>query len=157
MKKNRVYVDTSVIGGCLDDEFKEWSNGLLSDFKKRIFVPVVSELTVREIAHAPLSVRTVFAAFRKYTENIIVPTLEMQTLADAYQTSGIVTRKFADDALHIAIATVAKVDILVSWNFKHIVHFDKIRRFNAVNKEMGYAEIMIYSPREVTGYGHQGG
>ena len=157
MKKLRVYVDTSVIGGCLDDEFKEWSKGLLADFKRKVFIPVISELTVREVALAPISVRTVFMTFRRYAEAIVVPTIEMLTLADAYLAKGIVTRTFADDALHIAIATIAEVDILVSWNFKHIVHFDKIQRFNMINQEMGYTPIMIYSPREVTGYGNQGG
>lgn len=62
------------------------------------------------------------------------------------------TPKYFDDGLHIAIATIAKVDLLVSWNFKHIVHFDKIRLFNSVNIEMGYKTIDIYSPREVTYY-----
>lgn len=52
--------------------------------------------------------------------------------------------------LHIALATVADVDLLVSWNFKHIVRFDKIRLFNAVNLEQGYKPLAIHSPREVT-------
>ena len=51
---------------------------------------------------------------------------------------------------HIALATIAEVDAIVSWNFKHIVHFEKIQKFNAVNIEMGYKPISIYSPREVT-------
>lgn len=57
--------------------------------------------------------------------------------------------RFHADALHIALATVGQVDLVVSWNFKHIVRFDKIRLFKAVNREMGYKEIEIYSPREV--------
>jgi hypothetical protein len=52
--------------------------------------------------------------------------------------------------LHIALATVADADILVSWNFKHIVRFDKIRMFNAANMEQGYKALPIHSPREVT-------
>lgn len=55
--------------------------------------------------------------------------------------------------LHIALATVADIDVLVSWNFKHIVRLDKIRIFNAVNLELGYKQLQIYSPREVTSYG----
>jgi len=55
--------------------------------------------------------------------------------------------------LHIAIATVAEVDVLVSWNFRHIVRLDKIRLFNAVNLELGYKQLTIYSPREVATYG----
>ena len=59
--------------------------------------------------------------------------------------------------LHIALATVADVDVVVSWNFRHVVRFEKIRRiFNAVNLELGYKPIQIYSPREVTSYDTDG-
>jgi len=71
-------------------------------------------------------------------------------LADIYLKRKILTPKFYDDIMHIALATIANVDIVVSWNFKHIVHFDKIRQFNGVNIELGYNTLQIYSPREVT-------
>ena len=72
-----------------------------------------------------------------------------------YQERCILTPKFYDDGLHIAVATVGEADVLVSWNFKHIVRFDKIRRFNAVNLEFGYKPLQIFSPREVTTYGRE--
>ena len=84
---------------------------------------------------------------------IIQATDSALELADAYQARKILTPKFYDDGLHIALATIAEADVLVSWNFKHIVHFDKIRLFNAVNLEYGYKPLQIYSPREVTTYG----
>ncbi len=71
-------------------------------------------------------------------------------LADEYQQRKILTPKFYDDGVHIALATIAEADVLVSWNFKHIVKFDKIRLFNAVNLFYGYKPLQIYSPREVT-------
>ena len=79
-------------------------------------------------------------------------------MADAYLDHSILTQNYRDDARHIAIAIaiVADADLLVSWNFKHIVHFEKIQKFNAVNLEMGYKPISIYSPREVTTYGREG-
>jgi hypothetical protein len=64
--------------------------------------------------------------------------LEAIALADVYQRWRILTPKYYDDSLHIAVATVAEMDVLVSWNFRHIIHFNKIRQFNAVNLEMGY-------------------
>lgn len=73
-------------------------------------------------------------------------------MADAYLDHKILTHSFRNDALHIAAATVAGADLLVSWNFKHIVHFEKIQKFNAVNIEFGYKPILIYSPREMTLY-----
>nr|VFK38868.1 MAG: hypothetical protein BECKSD772F_GA0070984_102915 [Candidatus Kentron sp. SD]VFK42119.1 MAG: hypothetical protein BECKSD772E_GA0070983_101429 [Candidatus Kentron sp. SD]VFK78952.1 MAG: hypothetical protein BECKSD772D_GA0070982_103022 [Candidatus Kentron sp. SD] len=55
---------------------------------------------------------------------------------------------------HVALASIAGLDILTSWNFKHIVRFDKIRVFNSVNIEYGYKPLEIYSPREVMTYGN---
>lgn len=61
--------------------------------------------------------------------------------------------RFANDMLHIAVATIGDADVLVSWNFRHIVRLDKIRLFNGINLEQGYRELTIYSPREVTIHG----
>lgn len=61
-------------------------------------------------------------------------------------------QRFRNDMLHIAIATAGEVDVLVSWNFRHIVRLDKIQQFNGINIEMGYRPLSIYSPREVTTY-----
>jgi len=58
--------------------------------------------------------------------------------------------QFRNDMLHIALATIAQVDVLVSWNFQHIVRLDKIQQFNGINLELGYKSLAIYSPREVT-------
>jgi hypothetical protein len=74
-------------------------------------------------------------------------------LSEQYITAGIVSRKFKNDTLHIAAATVNNVDILVSWNFKHIVNFNRIIQFNSVNVKNGYRELKIFSPKEVINYG----
>ena len=89
--------------------------------------------------------------------NAEILTVEENTLelADTYQKRKILTPNFSADGLHIALATVAEADLLVSWNFKHIVRFDKIRLFNAVNIEFGYKPLQIFSPREVTTYGQE--
>lgn len=156
MKKTSIYVDTSVVGGCCDPEFEEWSNGLLKDFQAGTFALLLSELIDAEIQEAPDEVIKVYAEFRKCMESIIEITPEAVELADAYLRHRILTPKYRDDARHIAIATVAGADLVVSWNFKHIVRFDKIQKFNAVNIEMGYKPVSIYSPREVTTHGHKG-
>lgn len=77
---------------------------------------------------------------------------QARELATIYQSRDILPPRFFNDGLHIAMATIAEVDVLVSWNFKHIVHLNKIRLFNAVNLEQGYRSIEIYSPRAVTTY-----
>lgn len=63
--------------------------------------------------------------------------------------------RFRNDMLYIALATVAEVDVLVSWDFRHIVRLDKIQQFNGVNLELRYKTLSIYSPREVTTYGRE--
>jgi len=146
-------LDTSVIGGCCDPEFQEWSLGLLSDFQAGTFFLFLSKLTDAEIKDAPDEVKNIYLEFRKCANRILELTPEAIELANIYLNHNILTQNFRNDAYHIAIATVAGSDLLVSWNFKHIVHFEKIQRFNAVNIEMGYKPILIYSPREVTTYG----
>lgn len=155
MKKISVYVDTSVIGGCCDLEFQEWSNGLLMDFKAGNYKLLLSELTSAEIQDAPAAVQNIYEEFIDCAEKIVELENEAVELADAYLKHKIMSPNYRDDARHIAIATIAGADVLVSWNFKHIVHFNKIRMFNAVNIEMGYKPIMIFSPREVTAYVYQ--
>jgi len=73
-------------------------------------------------------------------------------LQQAYIAEGILTETWYDDALHVALATVAECNVIVSWNFKHIVNFRKIPLFNAVNMLKGYRQIAIHSPLEVINY-----
>jgi ActR/RegA family two-component response regulator len=73
-------------------------------------------------------------------------------LVDINMDAGIVTPKSAADALHVALTTVAGYRLIISWNFKHIVHFQKIPLYRAVNVVKGYSEINIYSPLEVINY-----
>ncbi|MBX2997608.1 MAG: hypothetical protein KF893_03785 [Caldilineaceae bacterium] len=153
MKLQRVYLDTSVLGGCFDPEFAEWSNGLMQDFRSGLLMPLLSQVTATELQDAPEKVQVVYAELLLLGAEIVEATESALELADAYQEHGILTTKFYDDGLHIAVATVGAADVLVSWNFRHIVHFDKIRMFNAVNLEYGYKPLQIFSPREVTSYG----
>ena len=152
MKIQRVYLDTSVIGGCFDVEFSKWSTALFSDFRDKIYIPVLSELVEAEIQDAPEDIKSKLYELLEMGCEILSVDDESVRLANQYQEKKILTPKFFNDGLHIAIATVNKIDILVSWNFKHIVHFNKIHLFNAANMEMGFKPIDIYSPREVTTY-----
>lgn len=153
MKLQRVYLDTSVLGGCFDPEFAEWSIGLMDDFRYNRFKPVLSEVIATEVYAAPDRVQVLYAELLALGAQIIEVSEEALELAEAYQECSILTPRFYADGLHIALATIAEVDVLVSWNFKHIVRFDKIRLFNAVNLEQGYKTLQIFSPREVTTYG----
>jgi len=149
MRKQRIYVDTSVLGGCFDPEFEMWSNGLIDDFRKGRFRLVLSDVTAAEIEHAPEPVRELHAELLSIAELLPVREEALDVLA-AYERHGILSPRFRNDMLHIALATIAEVDVLVSWNFRHVVRLDKIQKFNGANLELGYKTLAIYSPREVT-------
>ena len=157
MRTQRVYIDTSVVGGCHDEEFAPWSRGLMHDFRSGIFRPVVSEIVTLEMEDAPDLVQETYEDLLRLDPDVLEVDEEEALLADQYLERGILSENYYDDAQHIALATVANVDVLASWNFRHIVHFDKIRQFNAVNLEQGYKPIDIRSPREVTHHGDRFG
>ena len=147
--KARIYIDTSVLGGCEDKEFLEYSRRLMECFIRGDFVLVVSSLTVQELDAAPEEVR---AHLKKVPEEHIEALQlneEASELAEAYISEGVVSGKFRADAQHIAIASVARVDVLVSWNFKHIVNLYRIQGYNSVNLRKGYPLVEIRAPREV--------
>ena len=152
MKKPQIYVDTSVLGGCFEPEFALWSNGLVADFRAGTFAPILSALLETELRRAPEPVREVYSELLVLAGESVPVSDEALDLLAAYETRRVLGSKFRSDMLHIALATVADVDVLVSWNLKHIVRFDKIRLFNAVNLEQGYKPLSIHSPREVTTY-----
>jgi hypothetical protein len=152
MKKLRVYVDTSVVGGYFDIEFEEWSQALINDFRAGRYQAVVSNVVGKEIAAAPDFVRELYAEMLGWPAEVINVDDEALSLIAQYKARGVLSDRFLEDMLHIALATIAEVDVLVSWNFKHIVRLDKIRLFNAVNLEQGYKPLTIYSPREVISY-----
>lgn len=115
----------------------------------------MSEVVAAEVEDAPEPVRESYAELVTLGAEVLEVDDSVVRLADIYQQRKILTPKFYDDGLHIALATLAEVDLLVSWNFKHIVHYEKIRLFNAVHLELGYKPLQIYSPREVTHYGEE--
>ena len=147
--KQRVYIDTSVIGGCYDQEFKEWSNKLFEDFKAGKSIAVVSDITLDELIDAPHKVKNNFNTLPDESVEILTSDDESRELADKYLIEKAVSKKYYEDALHIAIATINQVNVLSSWNFKHIVNLNKIRLYNAVNLKNGYNLLEIRTPREI--------
>jgi predicted nucleic acid-binding protein len=145
----RIYVDTSVIGGCCDDEFADESRRLLDLAAKGDVILLISDLMTAELLGAPLPVQRVLGAIPPAGVEEVRASDESRALRDAYLAAGVVGPTHINDAHHVALATVARADMIVSWNFKHIVHYDKIRGFNAVNLREGYGAIAIYSPLEV--------
>lgn len=152
MKKLRVYLDTSVFGGCFDEEFAAESKQLFTEIMSGCFEVVVSRTTLDELNRAPERVQKILADIPEEFVELFDAGDEADKLATAYLEAGILGKSSMGDAEHIAAASLAEVDFVVSWNFKHIVHYDKIRAYQAVNMLKGYKPILIYSPKEVVEY-----
>jgi hypothetical protein len=145
----QVYIDTSVIGGCIDQEFKEWSIKLFNEFKNGKKIAVISDITLDELELAPKKVQEILKQIPDRYLKIVESNTETEELAKQYILKNAVSEKFYLDALHIAIATYYNVTVLSSWNFKHIVNLDRIIKYNSVNIEMGYKILEIRSPRDI--------
>jgi len=145
----RFYVDTSVFGGYFETEFAEWTRPFIKQVMEGAFTIIISDITLKEISAAPQYVQDLLNSI---PQGFIEPArliLEQESLAKHYINEGALSKKFESDAFHIAIATTLKADSLVSWNFKHMVNFFRIRQYNAVNLKHGYATIDIRTPKEV--------
>src|SRR5581483_3968564 len=149
MRKLRVYLDTSVIGGCFDEEFRDESRKLFECIRVGIYQGLISSTTLTELEPAPDEVRNLLQDYdddqiERLPESPLVP-----ELASKYLEAGSLPASSKDDATHIAFATVFQADVLVSWNFKHIVNFARIEEFNKVNRREGYEHIEIRSPKDL--------
>ena len=149
MHKIRVYVDTSVFGGVQDVEFAQITKRFFEQISRRRFVVLVSRLTTDELENAPEGVSRVMSGLSP--EHIEPASLndEVRDLAEAYIKAGVLGEASMDDAIHVAAATVAGADLILSWNFRHIVNYNRICGFNSVNTRNGYRSMVILSPREV--------
>jgi hypothetical protein len=145
----RVYIDTSVIGGCFDSEYEKPSRQLWNEFCLGKKLALLSDLLRLELEEAPAKVQRLLSDLPETSMELLSLDEESIALANEYIQDGAVAESSLSDARHIAIATIARADVLVSWNFKHIVNLNRIRRFNAVNMKLGYPTIEIRSPSEV--------
>lgn len=145
----RVYVDTSVIGGCFDSGFAEDSRRLFTLARRGELVLVISQVVIDEVAKAPVPVREVLPSLPSSAVEYILLSDAIIALRDAYMDAGIIGRKWLDDATHVAAASVAGVDAIASWNFKHMVRLDKIHAYNRINQKHGYGIMTIVTPRQV--------
>jgi hypothetical protein len=107
---------------------------------------------VQELVAAPPRVQDLFDLVRLSEFESLVVTREALALRDTYLRANIVTAKYADDALHVAQATLARADVIASWNFHHLVNPAKIRAFSGMNVVMGYGFVTIMTPSAIVGY-----
>ncbi len=149
----RFYFDTSVFGGVFDKEFDEATLQLFERVKTGNLICVYSDLTESELVDAPENVREYFKSLPKEKLERIIVDDEILSLATKYIQEKVVGPTSFDDCIHIATATINKADILVSWNFKHIVNVYRIRGYNSINIRSNYQSLEIRSPKEILEYG----
>jgi predicted nucleic acid-binding protein len=149
LKPLRVSADTSVFGGYFDAEFAAESRRFFDLVRGGRVKLLLSEVVVRELAGAPVRVRELLASLPDGSVMPVALTRDVIDLRNAYLAAGILDPQSTDDATHVAAATVARADAIVSWNFKHIVRIDKMRAYNQVNLQTGFGLLSIVSPQEV--------
>jgi hypothetical protein len=151
----RIYIDTSIVGGYFDEEFEEATTMLFQRLEKREVIFVVSDLLDLELINAPNHVKELLLKYSAEFFERVELTGEAVKLADKYIEEKVVGKSSIEDCRHIAMATIYKVDVLASWNFKHIVNLDRIKGYNSVNLRLGYTMIEIRSPKDLVKYGDE--
>ncbi len=149
MIKPRIYIDTSIVGGYFDDEFKDATIKLFQRLENYEVYFVVSDLLDLELINAPRRVKELLQRFSTLQIQKVYLTAEAINLASIYVQEKVVGKSSIEDCRHIALATINKVDVVASWNFKHIVNLDRIKGYNSVNLRNGYPMIEIRSPNDL--------
>ena len=153
--KKKVYIDTSVVGGYFDKEFEKDTIPFFDPIRKGEIIIIVSDLLEAELLGAP---RFINELLRSMPSEFVEKTKlspEATILAEKYIEAKVVGKTSKADCQHIAMATICRADILVSWNFKHIVNLDRIRGYNGINFQNGYQMIEIRTPKEILRYGNE--
>ena len=149
MRNLRIYVDTSVFGGTQDEEFAEPSRRFFAQATTHCHLILISRTVTEELHGAPEAVRSILKNIPENLVEYIEHSNDISRLAEAYVHEGVLGKSSIADALHVAAASIAEADVILSWNFKHIVNFDRIRMYNAVNMLNGFSTLEIRTPAEM--------
>lgn len=155
MKKDRIYIDTSIVGGYFDVEFEFETKLLFERLEKKEIIFVISDLMDIELERAPDNVKNLLFNFSNDSFERVNLTKEAQELGQLYVHEKVVGQTSIEDCYHIAMATINNVDVLASWNFKHIVNFTRIKGYNSVNLKNGYNLLEIRNPKDLIEYGNE--
>jgi len=153
MKTLKLYLDTSVISAAVDErepEKRTITRRLLAEIKRGEYESFISELVTAEIDRAgQKDAIRLRAVINDLNPERLFMIDEAKVLADKYVKAKIIPARYINDAVHIALASINDLDVIVSWNFKHMVKVKTKLEVRGVNTLMGYKEIEIYSPLEV--------
>ncbi len=153
MKKLKIYLETTIINFYFADDApdkKADTIQLFQEMKKGNYEAYTSNAVLDEINEASEQLRQkLLSLLVKYDIPVLEEGSDVDRLADLYVSEGIIPLKYREDTVHIAMATITGMDIILSWNFKHIVKRKTILMTNLINAREGYKNIDIYSPSEV--------
>ncbi len=153
MRAAKIYIETSVFNFVFADDSPEKRDDTITLFKEienGKYIPFTSAYAVFELRRASETKRgAMLELVTKYNMTVLPGTDEVRQLAEKYVSEGVIPQKYLTDAMHIAVATVNDLDLIVSYNFKHIVKLKTVTMTEAVNLREGYRRIGIYSPTEV--------
>ena len=149
----KLYIESSVINFAFatdDLERAKMTNKFFEvDIKKH--EARISELVLEEIEKTPGPKKEKMSNLvHSHNFKILPNSEEAEKLASKYVEAGLIPEKYINDAIHIALATVNKMEVLVSWNMEHIVKLKTIVGVNKINNEEGYGSILIMTPEEVS-------
>ncbi|MDD4972420.1 MAG: PIN domain-containing protein [Paludibacter sp.] len=148
----KIYIDTSVFGGYFDKEFEKETIPFFQRILEKRIIILISEMLGLELYRAPEYILDLFESIPEDLIERVEMTDEVKVLAEKYIYEKVVGRTSLPDCQHIAMATIYKADVLVSWNFKHIVNLEQIRGYNSINFREGYPMIEIRTPKEIFNY-----
>jgi len=143
-------VDSSAVGGAFNTRTANETKPFWEAVQNGEMVVLLSDVLDAEAKNAPQCVRDILNSLPESQIERVVSTAESNKLAAQYVAENVVGPTSLDDCRHIALATISQADVLVSWNFKHIVNVRRIRGYNSVNMKLGYPQIDIRTPYEVT-------
>ena len=158
MIKLKIYIDTSVFGGIFDIE-----DPVRVDVTKQVlnilrirekYIPYISNIVIEETEKAPPKIKQKLKKIVEDTKcEIFYESDECIELVDEFMKQKVIPKKSRDDARHVAVATVNNVDIILTWNCRHLANIENKRMINSISIMLGYKQIDIVTPLEVVGYG----
>ncbi len=156
MKKLKLYLETSVWNFLFAEDAPDKRAAtelFFHEIEKGKHVIFISNTVIQEIQRASQPKRQLLAGvIEKYSPTFIEDSIEARDLVSQYINNGLLSANHIEDLTHAAIATVNEMDILLSWNMRHIVKHRTRTLVNAVNQIHGYRSIAICTPEEVVDY-----
>jgi len=151
MKRETLYLDTSVLSAYYDERAKERRDATITFWENvsHNYKVYISEVTVKELEDTRNE--TLRKKFKGLIKSFKVLKINkgVRDLANAYIGKGVFPEKYLNDALHVAVASFYEISYVISWNFEHLVKVKTRKSVNLVNILEGYKEIEIISPQEL--------